>query len=365
MKTFLLALCVFLGPSVHAQLTADQIAQKHVDAIGGIEAIDSLHSLVYRGAYHEPGPMPADKPLIPHTYQAFMRPYYEAIGDPAEKYHDVREGFDGSSWEYYGDPGIVLRTVGAAASASRHAVEFLQDALVDYKEKGTTLELRGTEKIAAKDAYKLFAKYLDGSERLVFVDMQTFLIIADRKTAPIHAFGQAVTSESRYSDFRPVNGVLFHFSELEVEIATGRVLSEMRKISIEANTITDASAFTPAPFTRTPLQQFLELLYMERTDHVCVMNTYRLFRRAHPEMDTRDGVEFIGYQMVKMSDYKGAIELLRANAADYPKSASSQFGLGRAYKAAGETALAKEAFEHALQINPNYKRASDGLNGLR
>jgi hypothetical protein len=49
-------------------------------------------------------------------------------------------------------------------------------------------------------------------------------------------------------------------------------------------------------------------------------------------------VEFIVYQMAKMGDFNGAVELRRANAADYPQSASAQFGLGRAYKASGDNA---------------------------
>jgi tetratricopeptide (TPR) repeat protein len=69
--------------------------------------------------------------------------------------------------------------------------------------------------------------------------------------------------------------------------------------------------------------------------------------------------------MAKMGDYAASIELLKANAADYPSSASSQFGLGRAYTAAGNSELAKQAFEKALQIDPTFKKATDGLNALR
>ena len=104
---------------------------------------------------------------------------------------------------------------------------------------------------------------------------------------------------------------------------------------------------------------------MERTDPVSVKFTYQQFRTANPAIDTREGVEFIGYQMVKMADFNGAVELLKANAADYPKSASAQFGLGRAYKAAGDPQNARSAFSRALQIDPGFKRATEGLNALR
>ena len=104
---------------------------------------------------------------------------------------------------------------------------------------------------------------------------------------------------------------------------------------------------------------------MERTDPVSVMFTYRQFRAANPALDTREGIEFIGYQMAKMSDFNGAVELLNTNARDYPNSASAQYGLGRAYKAAGDLENARAAFQKALQIDPNYKKAADGMNALR
>jgi len=113
------------------------------------------------------------------------------------------------------------------------------------------------------------------------------------------------------------------------------------------------------------LQQLLERLYAEREDVVSVMYTYRLFRHANREFDTREGVEFIGYQMVKMKDHAAALELLQANAADYPLSASAQYSLGRAYKAAGDLNAAKQAFERALEIDPKFKKANYGLNALR
>jgi Tfp pilus assembly protein PilF len=59
------------------------------------------------------------------------------------------------------------------------------------------------------------------------------------------------------------------------------------------------------------------------------------------------------------------IELLRVNAASYPKFASAQFGLGRAYKSAGDAANAKVSLQKALDIGPTFKKASDGLNALR
>lgn len=348
------------------KISVDQIVQRHVLALGGIDKIHALHSLVIHGIYHEPGEIPANgPPLIPDAYQAFLRPYYEVIGDPADKNPGIREGFDGSAWEYYGNPGVVVRTVGAAAAATRHASEFLQDSLVDYSTKGSRIVLEEKEKIANRNAYKLRVTLSDGFEKIIFVDAESFLTVAERKAAPIHAFGNAVSTETRFSDYRSEGGVLMNHRTMEAEIATGKVLNEFRTVTVEVNTLNDPAIFSPAPYKRTPLQQLLEQLYMERTDTVSVLYSYRKFRAANPDLDTHEGVEFIGYQMAKMSDYNAAIELLKANAIDYPQSAGAQYGLGRAYKAAGDVGHARDAFRKALQIDPAFKKASEGLNALR
>jgi len=365
MHRYLILLAVATIATAQQPLTIDQIVARHEQALGGIDKIHALDSLVIRGMYHEGGPIPPDMPVAPHNYMALKRPFYEVIGDPADPNPDLREGFDGSSWEYYGDPGITMRTVGAAAAAARHTAEFLHDSLVDYKEKGTRLRLEGTERIGDRDCYRIFVTLSDGFERYLFVDQETLLTIAGRISAPIHAFGQPVTTESRFLDYEPVNGVLIPRRTVEVEMATGKVLAESRSVIVEANTITDLSIFSPAPRAKTPLQDILEKLYAERADSISVMYSYRLFRQTHPDIDTRDGIEFVGYQMAKTNDFAASVELLKANAADYPASARAQFGVGRALQAAGDNDGAAHAFHKALELDPQFKKATDGLNALR
>ncbi len=339
-------------------LSLDQIVERHIQALGGREKIDAVHSVVQHLVYRE------GSFVIPNAFIARMRPYYKTIGDPKDKTQEINEGYDGSAWEYYADPGVVIRTVGAAAAATRHGTEII-DSLVDYKAQGTQVEMSGTETFAGNPTYKLHLVLADGFEKDLFVDQRSFLILGDRRSTPIHAFGASVSSENHFGDYRPVNGVLFPYTTKEIEIATGRELNSNTVDSIEVNRELDPTFFGPPQYDRTPLQQMLEQLYMERTDSVCVMWTYRGFRGANPNVDTRDGVEFIGYQMVKMKDFEGAIKLLTANTADYPKSASAQFGLGRAFKGAGDLDHARTHFQKALEIDPAFKKAKDGLNALK
>jgi hypothetical protein len=356
--TFMLAFCTAAQAAGPPRLSVDEIVTRHIQALGGKEKLDAIQSVITRGEYRE-GTF-----SISGAFMARMRPYYKTICDQRVKISDVCEGYDGSAWEWYEDPGVVVRTVGPAAAAARHGTD-LFDSLVDYKPQGTKIELIGDETFGGKPAYNLHVTLADGFEKHLLVDQQTFLIIGDRRAAPIHAFGDPVRSENRVSDYRQVEGVLFSFLVVEVEISTGRELNRFTTQSMEVNSRLDPSFFAPPQYARTPVQQFLEQLYMERTDPVSLLFTYRQFRSANPTLDTRDGVEFIGYQMAKMSDFNGAVELLKANAADYPKSASAQYGLGRAYKAVGEVENARGAFQRALQIDPGFKKAAEGLNALR
>ena len=99
------------GEEIRKPLTADEIVARYVAARGGYEKLKAIRTVVYRGTYHEPGSDPH-----PGAAMALMRPYYKIVGDPDSLSNDFREGYDGSAWEFYGDPGIVLRTVGAAAA---------------------------------------------------------------------------------------------------------------------------------------------------------------------------------------------------------------------------------------------------------
>ena len=358
------ALCCLLALSVAPVWAQDkvptlaEILQRHVDALGGRVNLEGVQSVVQHLEYRE------GSFVIPDAFIARMRPYYKTLADPADLNVDVNEGYDGSAWEYYKDPGVVLRTVGAAAAAGRHGTEMF-DSLVDYDKNGTRVELIGLDTFAGNPAYKLHVTLADGFEKELFLDPKSYLIVGDRRSAPIHAFGSDVRSENRIGDYRRVNGVLFAFSIVETEIATGRELNSNITKSLQVNVALEPKFFAPPQFERTRLQQMLEQIYMERSDPVCVMWTYRQFRMAYPGVETRSGVEFIGYQMAKMKDFEGAIKLLSANAEDYPKSASAQFALGRAYKASGDVEHARAHFQEALKIDPQFKKASDGLNALR
>ena len=352
----LFGLSFTLSPAAAALPSTEEVIAAHVRALGGRAALDAVHALIIRGRYSE-GNFSTD------AVQAKMRPYYKLVGDPGKPPGDFVEGYDGSSWEYYAKLNLVLRTVGAAAAASRHGLPIL-GPLVDYKAQGFTVTVADIENVAGHRAYRLRVHMPDGYEEDQFLDTKTYLPIASRKVAKIHAFGEMVATETRYSDFRKVKGVLFPFLAQKVEIASGKVLNTFKTTSIKINPTLDPSVFSPPQVKRTPLQALLQKLFAERTDKEATLWSYREFRRAHPDVDMDFAIEVIGYQILKMGDTETAVALLEENARAYPKSTGAQFGLGRAYNTAGETAKAKAAFRAALVLDPKNKRAAKALKTL-
>lgn len=355
------AALLFFAATLQAQHpSAEEIVARHLEARGGAARLAALKTVVYRnGTYHEGSYTGSGR-----AFMAMARPYFKIVGDPADTSAEFREGYDGSAWEWYRSPGIVVRTVGAANAAIRHNLD-PEGPLSEYRAKGTHIERIDDASIGGRNAYGVLITLRDGMRTGYFFDRQTFLIAATRRAAPIHAFGAPVASEERYGDYRAVDGIVFPFKATETEIASGKEISSMQWGAIEANRELPREWFSPPRFTRTLLQDFLEHLYYERADTSALRWTYFAFRRAHPETDTREGIETIGYQMLKMGDYTGGIAILAMNADDYPQSSTSAFGLGRAYNTAGDTARARQAFERAVNLDPKNKRAGDALALLR
>ena len=335
---------------------ADAALDRYAAARGGIEKIRAIRTVIFRGEYRE------GDHVSPHAAMSLMRPYYKLVGDAERPNPEFAEGYDGSAWEYYGDPGIVVRTVGAASEAGRHAVYI--DGLLGYRERGWRVEVIGEERVGDRKAWRLAVTMRDGFRYDAFFDSESGLLIAQRKAAPIHAFGANVTSEERIGDYRDVDGVLFPFEHNEVEIATGRVLNEMHWKSITLNHDLDRAVFSPPEWKRTPVQEWIAQIFAERTDENAVMWTYSDFRAANHNADTDMAVQAVGYQMLKMGSVTAATALLRQNAADYPRSPGAAFGLGRALKTAGQCEAAKREFARALELDPSYKRATEALKTL-
>lgn len=335
-------------------ITVSEIVDRYIEARGGRDALQRIHMLQWR--------MPPREDGRPVPVMTKKRPFYFVIGE-LEGERDYAEGNDGTPWEYYANPGLVIRTTDAPAAATRHTAYF-DDGLIMSQTPGWDAELQGREQIGDREAYRILVTYPDGYETLTFVDVETFLIIAARATAPVHAFGDPVTSQTRIGGYVDVSGVLYPTVYEEVEIATGRLLNRGTPwASITANLDFPDEVFAPPPAPDTPLARMLNAAYAARAIPSNSLGWYRAFREnpATAGIDTQYGIEVVGYQCLKNGAIETGIVLLEANLDEHPDSPSALFGLGRAYRTADREDEAVRLFERALEIDPEYQRALDAL----
>jgi hypothetical protein len=78
--------------------------------------------------------------------------------------------------------------------------------LMDYKEKGNTVELVGKEQVEGADAYKLKVTLKSGDVRYYFLDAETFLDIKVEAKRMIR--GTEVEGESYIGDYKDVGGMM-------------------------------------------------------------------------------------------------------------------------------------------------------------
>ncbi len=166
LKTLLPAFLLLLSFSVTAQ-TADEIVDKYVTAMGGKDKLSSLKSVKMEGTMNVQG---NDISIaITKVQNTGMRLDMEIMG--ANNYQTMNTKGGITFFPIRGmqspEPMPDEQYKGAMTQLD------LQGALFNYKDKGTTLEYLGTEKVGGNDAYKLKATLKSGSVLNYFIDTKT------------------------------------------------------------------------------------------------------------------------------------------------------------------------------------------------
>lgn len=336
----------------------DAIIDRFIEAVGGREKIDATDNLVYSGGTYEEGEYRSDG----DASMSVARPWFKLVGDKNDP-GDYMEGYDGAAWEWFADPGVVVRTVGAASAAIRHYAG-VEHPLVDYGRKGSVAEFLGDSKLDGRTVHVIRLTRRDGFVEQFYIDAESSLINASSGKAPLHAFGKDVATITRIADYRDVDGLLVPHRFISVEMPSGRTISSMQWGRIAANQALPDGWFSPPSFSRTRLQHFIESLIGQRDDLRSVMWTHDEFVRSNPQADIADAVNVAGFQILKIGQVGTAVVLLEANAMRYPAHPGTRFGLGRAYQTAGEIAAARDEYRAALEADENHERSRRALAAL-
>jgi hypothetical protein len=154
----------------------------------------------------------------------------------------------GHGWSW--DPKNGVQDASAAgAAALRHGIElpFKIFGLHDMRARGHRLAAAGTETLDGVAYHVVRATLDDGFEVTYYVNPETWLIDRDRQRRAMHVDVDPTPEwiETRYEDYRLVEGVLFPFRQSERRVATGEVLSTSTLGAVRINPTLDAARFSP------------------------------------------------------------------------------------------------------------------------
>ena len=205
MKRLLLSVCaLFLATAVFAQ-TADEIIDKHIKALGGVEKLKAIQTVKATGKM-KMGPMELPMTLIKAR--------------PAQLRLDFTlQGMTGTQ-AYDGSTGWMVMPFMGKKDPEKMSADMLKEmideadfdgSLFDYKAKGNTVELLGKVDVEGSPAYKLKVTTKQGAETTEYIDAESYLVIKTEAKRTVQ--GQEVEGESTIGDYKDVGGgVLLPYS---------------------------------------------------------------------------------------------------------------------------------------------------------
>jgi outer membrane lipoprotein-sorting protein len=205
-----------------AAQTADEVIGKTIQAMGGLEKIKAVKSARMTGKMS--------------LGQGIEAPVVIEVKRPKSMRLDITvQGMIGSQ-AYDGARGWTLMPFSGSKTPQEMAPDEVKLAeeqadldgpLVDYKQKGNTVELLGKEKVEGADAYKLKVTLKNGDVRTMYIDAEHFLPIKEEAKRTIR--GTETESDTIIGDYKEVEGIMYPHS-----IDAGQKGSPQRqKITVE------------------------------------------------------------------------------------------------------------------------------------
>jgi outer membrane lipoprotein-sorting protein len=226
-----LAALALLGQASSALAqTADELVAKNIQAKGGMDRLRAVQSIKQVGRVDIQGI--EGKQILYAKRPNMLRQEINLKGQV------VIMAFDGKS------PWMINPLLGAVApiAMSGPPADMIRDQssfdgpLIDYKDKGSILELMGLESLGTRKVHHLRLTDKNRQVQHVYLDAETFL---ETKLTTQNELGQ--TFEQELSDFRDVEGIKIPFSirTLANGIQQGQITVE----SVEFNLKIDDGIF--------------------------------------------------------------------------------------------------------------------------
>jgi hypothetical protein len=184
-----------------AEITAEKIIDKYIEAIGGIDAIKAIDSRRVLYCVHMMG-----RPVY-EMERTWKRPDRMRTGPPGGPHYTMVEA--GKAWRV-GPDGRMDLPPSAAASMSKMAD--IDGPFIDSVKKGITLTFAGKTSYDMTDLYQINVTFRDGEQWSFFFDATTGLL--RKKIQPSYfvlngKITRGADSHIYYYDYRTVGSVKY------------------------------------------------------------------------------------------------------------------------------------------------------------
>ncbi len=232
MKKFFLSILAIATVGFTYAQTADEIVNKHIEAIGGTDAWKKVNSMVTTGTLKMQGAEIAISLTVLNGKGSrqditFMGMNGYQIVTPTQ------------GWKFMPFQGQ-KEVEPITADDLKEAQDELdvQGSLVDYKTKGHTVELLGTDDVDGVDAFKLKETLKSGKTQTIFIDPKTYYII--RVISKQKANGKEDDVTTNVSNYQKLpEGIM-------VPLSIGFPFGEMVISKVEINKPIDENIFKPS-----------------------------------------------------------------------------------------------------------------------
>ncbi len=185
--------------------TADELIAKNIQAKGGIDKIRAIKSVRITEKFDGGGGFTAKAAQI-NSRPNLVRETFALQGMTAVQAYDGLTGWQIQPFGGHKDPELM---------GENDLRDILLDAdfdgpLVDYKEKGNTVEYLGRDIVDGDDALRLKVTLKNGDILYYYLDPDTFLEI--RKEIRQTIRGSVRERIIDLGSYKPVNGVMYPFS---------------------------------------------------------------------------------------------------------------------------------------------------------
>ena len=238
-KTLLVLVAFAIGSHFSFAQTADEIVNKHLDAIGGKDKLANLKTMKLICSVEIAPGMKAPIAMYFVNNQC-MRMEVEVQG---MKILSAVEGDSGWSINPMSGKKDAERMNADEIRESKDQMD-ITGSLYNYKEKGHTVELIGKEDMEGTEVYKLKISKKSGDIEYDFIDATTYLKLKETTTRKFK--DKEVSGDVIYSDYRKAGDIMFAYSMENRQ--TGESQGQALIVeSIEVNPVIGQSIFKMPP----------------------------------------------------------------------------------------------------------------------